>query len=106
MLRYLRFAVAAMFAALAIGFVALWVRSHYVCDWVSRQSSGTQILVVSQCGGFLVRLIVSDSSPAIDLTEWQFISSAATGPISKTAGYCDFQAVIETDFKCLLLPHS
>jgi hypothetical protein len=62
MMRYARFAAAVLFALLAVGFVALWVRSYYVYDCVwGTTRSGTVFDIGSHWGGIIFQFDYSRS---------------------------------------------
>jgi hypothetical protein len=61
MKRYVRYAAAVVFALLALGFVALWVRSYYWFDTVAWRATNNRAIVAGSASGSASVITLSPS---------------------------------------------
>jgi hypothetical protein len=78
MMRYARYAVAVLFALLAVGFVALWVRSYAWNDGIVGPIGGNHSASVSHCQGIAMFDFRRWNVRSVPLEEWRWLSSDAT----------------------------
>jgi hypothetical protein len=70
MMRYARYAAAVLFALLAVGFVALWVRSYWWQDHVGRWRTSLPTMAVESFWGEIVLSTWHNDSPQNGSSTW------------------------------------